>query len=251
MGSEMIEIKNQASAIEQEIRSSETRSMESTPSPEEEEASQSPILQEQNKEIISISSTPDPITEPVPRRSRRANIGIPRERYHDPDQKHHSVEYEKRDRDSQRATQRSRSRLPRDPSEAEGSANATVDITMPIMFNDKPLYARDINIPTTYKQAEKSPFWIYWKEAMEKQLEDLAAKRTWTLIPKPPRSKVLPGQWRFTLKTNTKDQVYGFKARWVVCGNFQDKDGAESYAPVVSEYMIKVVLTLIAIYDLR
>ncbi|KAJ5159338.1 uncharacterized protein N7500_008989 [Penicillium coprophilum] len=34
IGSEMSEIKNQASAVKQEIRSSETRSIESTPSPE-------------------------------------------------------------------------------------------------------------------------------------------------------------------------------------------------------------------------
>jgi hypothetical protein len=40
-------------------------------------------------------------------------------------------------------------------------------------------------------------------------------KGTWSLILKPPKAKILPGQWRFTVKTNTRDEVYGFKARWV------------------------------------
>ncbi|KAJ5458828.1 hypothetical protein N7530_010772 [Penicillium desertorum] len=122
-----------------------------------------------------------------------------------------------------------------------GSGNAmavtsdTVDIDEPFLHDGKPLYAKDVDLPSPYKQAQKSPFWPQWEDAIQKQLDDLAAK----------------GQWRFTVKTNTKDEVYGFKARWVVCGNFQDKDDGETYAPVVAECMIKIVFTLIAIYGLK
>ncbi|KAG0156038.1 hypothetical protein PDIDSM_3214 [Penicillium digitatum] len=86
---------------------------------------------------------------------------------------------------------------------------------------------------------------------MQRQLGDLVAKNTWSLILKPPKAKILPGQWRFTVKSNTRDEVYEFKARWVVCGNFQDKNDGETYAPVVAECMIKIVFTLIAVYGLR
>ncbi|KAJ5462342.1 hypothetical protein N7530_010547 [Penicillium desertorum] len=113
----------------------------------------------------------------------------------------------------------------------------TVDIDEPFLHDGKPLHAKDVDLPSTYKQAQKSPFWLQWEDAI--------------LILKPPKAKILPGQWRFTVKTNTKDEVYGFKARWVVCGNFQDKDDGETYAPVVAECMIKIVFTLIAIYGLK
>jgi hypothetical protein len=126
-----------------------------------------------------------------------------------------------------------------------------VDINEPFLHDRKPLHAKDVDLPSTYKQAQKSPFWTQWEDAMQKQLDDLAAKGTWSLILKPLKAKILPGQWRFTVKTNTRDEVYGFKARWVVCGNFQEKDGGETYAPVVAECMIKIVFTLIAVYGLK
>jgi hypothetical protein len=70
---------------------------------------------------------------------------------------------------------------------------------------------------------------------------------------KPKRAKVLPGKWVYTTKTNTDGFVITFKARWVICGNFQQKkdDREDCYAPVVSEALIKIVLSLIAIYNLR
>ncbi|KAJ5138864.1 uncharacterized protein N7515_003712 [Penicillium bovifimosum] len=220
-----------------------------------------------SREIISIQSSPDPASPipPPPRRSRRDNIGIPPDRYHDPKQKHLAVEYEKRDRDIQRAAKRAQAKESGGNNMTEGggqgsagpSGNAMaiaedkVDIDEPFLHDGKPLHAKDVDLPSTYKQAQKSPFWPQWEDAMQKQLDDLAAKGTWSLILKPPKAKILPGQWRFTVKTNTKDEVYGFKARWVVCGNFQDKNDGETYAPVVAECMIKIVFTLIAVYGLK
>ncbi|OQD81090.1 hypothetical protein PENSOL_c230G10922, partial [Penicillium solitum] len=110
-----------------------------------------------------------------------------------------------------------------------------VDIDEPFLYNRKPLYAKDVDLPSTYKQAQKSPFWPQWQEAMQRQLSDLEAKGIWSLTLKPSKAKVLPGQWRFTVKSNTRDEVYDFKARWVVYGNFQDKNDRETYAPVVAE----------------
>ncbi|KAJ5462343.1 hypothetical protein N7530_010548 [Penicillium desertorum] len=49
---------------------------------------------------------PRRLPPPPPRRSRRANIGIAPDRYYDLQQKHLAVEYEKRDRDIQRAVKR-------------------------------------------------------------------------------------------------------------------------------------------------
>ncbi|OQD89265.1 hypothetical protein PENSOL_c065G05435 [Penicillium solitum] len=70
-----------------------------------------------SRKIISIKSSPDPISQDLaipaptlPRRSRRANIGIAPNRYYDPKQKHLAVEYKKRDRDIQRAAIRAKAK---------------------------------------------------------------------------------------------------------------------------------------------
>jgi hypothetical protein len=120
------------------------------------------------------------------------------------------------------------------------------------MVNRKPVAASEIEIPTTYKQAEKTPHWQYWKQAMEDQIEDLNAKNTYTLIIRPRKTQVLLGQWRFSIKKDAYDYATGFKARWAACGNFQKKDeAADYYAPVVAECLVKTVLSIIAVYGLK
>ncbi|KAJ6140631.1 hypothetical protein N7497_011524 [Penicillium chrysogenum] len=47
-----------------------------------------------------VTASPYYAGSPPPRQSRRANIGIPPERYYDPKQKLLAVKYKKRDRDA-------------------------------------------------------------------------------------------------------------------------------------------------------
>ena len=133
-----------------------------------------------------------PTQETLPRRSKRSNIGIPPDKYHDPSQKRLNVEHEKQKRDAKRAEKLLASQ--------EGNAKALltdntiqVDITSPLLVEEKPLHAKDVDLPTSFKQAQRSPFWEEWKLAMEQQLDDLAAKKTWTLILKPLGVKILLG----------------------------------------------------------
>ncbi|OGE48784.1 hypothetical protein PENARI_c026G05938 [Penicillium arizonense] len=51
------------------------------------------------------------------------------------------------------------------------------------------------------------------KQAIEDQIEDLNAKNTYTLIIRPRKTQVLPGQWRFSIKKDAHDYATGFKAR--------------------------------------
>ncbi|KAG0156039.1 hypothetical protein PDIDSM_3215 [Penicillium digitatum] len=109
----MDDVRRDADNIE---RSASKESDDLTPSPERQRAVyeypfSSPIQQASvspSREIISIQSSPDLSLKTQlhrlhhHRRSRRANIGIAPDRYHDPEQKHLAVEYEKRDRDIQR-----------------------------------------------------------------------------------------------------------------------------------------------------
>ncbi|KAG0156370.1 hypothetical protein PDIDSM_3548 [Penicillium digitatum] len=205
----MDDVRRDADNIE---RSASKESDDLTPSPERQRAVyeypfSSPIQQASvspSREIISIQSSPDPISQdpatpapPPPRRSRRANIGIAPDRYHDPEQKHLAVEYEKRDRDIQRTAKRAKAKESGGNNLTEGDGqgsagpsamSATADMTMdkaemskvdidePFLYNGKPLYAKDVDLPSTYKQAQKSPFWPQWLDAMQRQLGDLVAK---------------------------------------------------------------------------
>lgn len=216
-------------------------------------------------EIISISSSPDPIqqpTAPPPRRSHRTNKGVPPERYHDPNEKLLAVEREAIKRTKETGGNNLMEGVGQGSAGPSGlgntgSAAAATDTkhTEPMMIDGRPLHARDIDLPQTYKQAKKSKYWEYWEQAMQQQINDLLTQNAYSIVPKP-RGKdanILPGQWRFTVKRTYEDFVYGFKARWVVCGNFQPKNDDDNsfYAPVVSEMMVKIVFTLIATYDLR
>ncbi|OQE65453.1 hypothetical protein PENNAL_c0208G09362 [Penicillium nalgiovense] len=117
----------------------------------------------------------------------------------------------------------------------------------PFIYNGKPLHVKDVDIPQSYKQAQKSRFADRWQAAMESQIDDLYAKGTFDIVRKPPGITPLPSQWVYDLKVTKDNEVYGFKARWVVCGNFQmKKEDSVFYAPVVQNTLVKIVFTIIA-----
>jgi hypothetical protein len=87
---------------------------------------------------------------------------------------------------------------------------------------------------------------------MAKEIEVFNTKQICTLVIKPRKAKVLRGKWVYALKSDAEGFIIEFKARWVACGSFQQKkdDKDDFYAPVVSEALIKIVFSLIAVYDL-
>lgn len=56
--------------------------------------------------------------------------------------------------------------------------------------------------PKTYKQAMKSVNWGEWRDAAVKKFESLVGKRTWRLVPRPARRRIIRCKWGF--KTETK-----------------------------------------------
>ena len=122
----------------------------------------------------------------------------------------------------------------------------------PFIYNGKPLHVKDVDIPQSYKQALKSKFADRWQAAMESQIDDLYAKDTFDIVRRPPGITPLPSQWVYDLKVTKDNEVYGFKARWVVCGNFQmKKEDSIFYAPVVQNTLVKIIFTIIAQRDYK
>ncbi|KAJ5963983.1 uncharacterized protein N7479_003859 [Penicillium vulpinum] len=63
---------------------------------------------------------------------------------------------------------------------------------------------------------------------MADQIDNVTAKATYEVV-------------------NHKNEVYGFKARWVVCGNHQQKkEDSIFYSPVISNTLVKIIFTIVA-----
>lgn len=108
--------------------------------------------------------------------------------------------------------------------------------------------------PRSYKQATTGPDADKWKAAMQKEFDQLTEKGCWRLVRKdelPPNASVIPGHWVFKKKELPGVPLsddYKAKARWVIRGNYLDKDFMESYAPVVNEETTKLMEALSITY---
>src|SRR5947209_16093517 len=109
-------------------------------------------------------------------------------------------------------------------------------------------YQRDRNgrdqrqVPKSYWDARKGAKWEDWKPAFEKQIRDLESRNTWDLIYPPPDANILPGKWVLDMKFNAKGEWDRNRARWVVCGNFENAENwaaQDVYAAVANSASVK------------
>ena len=106
--------------------------------------------------------------------------------------------------------------------------------------------------PKTYKEAMSSRDVIFWKEAINDEMDSLLCNNTWKIVDLPPGSKAIGCKWVFRRKYNTNGSIQTFKARLVAKG-FRQKEGIDyfdTYAPVARITSIRVLLSLSSIYDL-
>ncbi|EDN03377.1 predicted protein [Histoplasma mississippiense (nom. inval.)] len=91
-------------------------------------------------------------------------------------------------------------------------------------------------IPKNLTRAKASPEWKFYYKACVKEVNRLKQIGAWRLIERTPNMAVLRGQWVFDKKFNNMGKVVRYKARWVVCGNYQQKgvNYSKTFAPVVS-----------------
>jgi len=105
--------------------------------------------------------------------------------------------------------------------------------------------------PKTLREAQESPEWPQWEEAIKAELTQLHSMGTWEMVEKPKDRTLVGNKWVFARKTNKEGKVIKYKARLVTKG-YSQKPGMEyneTFAPVVRLETIRSVISTAAILD--
>ncbi|MBW0469796.1 hypothetical protein O181_009511 [Austropuccinia psidii MF-1] len=112
-----------------------------------------------------------------------------------------------------------------------------------ILLADVVPYSKVVNNPI---EAPK------WKKGMDDEYHLLTSHNTGELVPYPAKpEKVIGGMWRLSCKRNKHDEVYRYKAQWVVLGNHQEHmlHYYDTWALVGRNEMFKVMLSLVVSFN--
>ena len=101
-----------------------------------------------------------------------------------------------------------------------------------------------VKIPNSYKDAQKSPQWGDWNNAIQKEMDSLRKHNVYKLVKMssvPKEEKIIGSRFVFKQKIGGR-----FKARLVVQGYVQEAgvDYGRSYAPVCRIGSIRTVLAI-------
>ena len=127
----------------------------------------------------------------------------------------------------------------------------------PSWMTDMVAYALPIiedNVPCTFKEAVHNAESVKWKEAMDEEIGSLHKNQTWELVQLPKGKKAIGCKWVYTKKEGIpgRDNIR-FKARLVAKGYAQKEgiDYNEVFSPVVKHASIRILLALVAQFDLE
>jgi hypothetical protein len=110
--------------------------------------------------------------------------------------------------------------------------------------------------PTTFNQAMKRPDSVMWKHSIQCEYDSLMKHGTWTLVPRPINVNVIACKWVLKtkmIKNNAGLDALKYKSRLVAKGYSQIHgiDYEETFAPVVKFTSIRILLALVAHFDLE
>ncbi|KAH9521726.1 hypothetical protein DERF_005358 [Dermatophagoides farinae] len=99
--------------------------------------------------------------------------------------------------------------------------------------------------PSTFNEAINSDESEKWREAMDKEYNQLIKHQTWQLVDKPDNEPIITVKWIFTIKDDGR-----YKARLVARGFEQYSDSLDIYAPVAQMDVIRLFFSLVASWDM-
>jgi hypothetical protein len=130
---------------------------------------------------------------------------------------------------------------------------ATIKAYLAHLDNTAALLADPDNnwLPDSYAEAMTRP--DLWKDAMDKEIDNMHAHHVWTLVDCPPNIKPMQNRWTFANKYDTSRKLIGRKARLVAKGFTQipGVDYFETYASVVRYESLHMNLAIAAAKDME
>ena len=107
--------------------------------------------------------------------------------------------------------------------------------------------------PPNLKEALASPDAIFWKEAVNDEMESLISNRTWKLVDLPSGCKTIGCKWVLRKKLKLDGSIDKFKARLVVKGFKQkvDLNFFDTFSPVTRITSIRLLIAIATIFYLK
>ena len=106
--------------------------------------------------------------------------------------------------------------------------------------------------PKTFTEAMASRDSIFWKEAINDEMDSIMSNYTWELVDLPKGSKAIGCKWVFRRKYHSDGTLNTYKARLVAKG-FRQREGIDyfdTYAPVARLTTIRVLFALASLHNL-
>jgi len=107
--------------------------------------------------------------------------------------------------------------------------------------------------PISFSQAKQSVNSLKWMNAKLNELKSMSDNDVWDLVELPKGVKSIGYKWIFKTKRDSKGNIERYKARLVAKG-FTQKEGIDykkTFSPVSSKDSFRVVMALVAHYDLE
>lgn len=107
--------------------------------------------------------------------------------------------------------------------------------------------------PNTYNEAMSSKDAAQWARAVQEELQTHKHNRTWSIVPRSSKQKIIDSKWVFRVKKDPERSTQRFKARLCARGFMQRQgiDFTETFAPVVRYDSLRALLAMVVEEDLE
>lgn len=138
---------------------------------------------------------------------------------------------------------------PRNPDLDVQMESSPIEETIILEKRDEVAFSSSIaQEPKSYQQAQTSPDWPQWKQAIDEELASLRENDVWEVVSRPANRRIVDCKWVFKIKTDSEGKLDRYKARLVARGFTQvpGDDFDETFSPVVRYDSMRLLLAISA-----